>query len=286
LRWDGGSLGLIAGQLLFGSISWCMTATRQGRRRRATLAHFGRGGTQTACPTPPSTRCRLCTGPIRLQHQPLTSIVFNESEVLRSFHLFGPNDANRTQIRGGYRREHAIDAGHPSVMSRRPPVFVTNIFYPITNHEGRSSTENRTGCLTLGGLAFQGGRSRRNRPARSCPIFPALFIRTSPQIQQLGQATGPIWRQAYPPNAVSALEMGPCGRWTRQKFPLCYGSHRIGSLEERLNLDGGDPVPAGLVNQGRRGSALGCVPKLGLTPGHSSASPSWFTVGTNKNWRR
>jgi hypothetical protein len=190
---------------------------------------------------------------------PLTSVVFNESEVLRAFEpaFAGPGDT----IRAFYNDEHALLLGVSA------PGFPVSPFTPDPGKVADFILDPQIGNPAV---TDPSGR----------PIFPALFvtdITADPAV--ICQPGDPIPARCHdwqfggtpiPPTVVF-------GTW---KAATKSGTSIVTANDPPKNnydLDGAgpcpgatcpDPVPAGLVNQGYGAEVRWDVSDLGLLPGH------------------
>jgi hypothetical protein len=230
----------------------------------------------------------------------LSSVVFNESAVLRAFAavpgggaIAGPND----QIAVWYNDEHALTLGVRRVLVKTSS-GTTTTDYPITpltadpvTHAG-SSTNPQVGTTQLGsGLFFPNtsGHNPQGFPNDQAgtdiatwnsayffldsgrPMWPALFITdiTGDPNSRSGdwQQGGPA---AAPPSAIF-------GTWkaavrTVDKTHTPYAITVTGDADpakNNWNLGSGDPAPAGLANEGYGAEARWNVSGLGLQAGHA-----------------
>jgi len=129
--------------------------------------------TKTACIITPPAPCNpltTCTPPYPFAStNPLTSIVFNESEVLRAFTATVTNDCNARQIRVWYNDEHALTLGIRRVLVKPPAASVTND-YQLTAMTSPTQPDSAVDPL-IGTTAQTGDQAGTDLAGR--PIAPA-----------------------------------------------------------------------------------------------------------------
>ena len=190
---------------------------------------------------------------------PLTSTVFNESEVLRAIRPAGswPNGI----VQMFYNDEHALTLGVHQVAVKTSS-GTTTTDYPITplaTNPG-SATSPQTGTNML--VGDQSGLDASLRP-----MWPALFITdiSNDPASRIGD-----WQMGGRPSAPDAI----FGSWKgavrtvdNTKNPAVVSiTPDADPAKNNWNLAGGDPVPAGLPNEGYGTEARWNV---SLVPGHS-----------------
>jgi hypothetical protein len=189
---------------------------------------------------------------------PLTSVEFSESEVLRAIEPSG--GAPMATVRVFYNDEHALTLGVRQVVVTGATPSTTD--YPIsplaTNPD--SVIDAKTGSNVLAGP--QSGLDVSLRP-----MWPALFIT---DITADPQSRAGDWQQGGVPRNPNAI----FGTWkaavrtvdTSVTPNLITITPDADPKKNAWMLGGGDPVPAGLTNQG-----FGAEVRwdLALTPGHS-----------------
>jgi hypothetical protein len=231
----------------------------------------------------------------------LSSVVFNESEVLRASaavpgggSVAGPND----RIAVWYNDEHALTLGVRRVIVKTSS-GTTTTDYPITplnadpaTHAG-SATNPQVGTTSLGsGLFFPNtsGHNPQGFPNDQAgtdvvtwnsayffldsgrPMWPALFITdiTSDPSSRSGdwQQGGPA---ATPPNAIFGAWKGAVRTVDKTRTPYAITVTPDGDPQAKnnWNLGGGDPAPAGLKDEGYGAEARWNVSGLGLQAGHA-----------------
>ena len=194
---------------------------------------------------------------------PLTSTVFNESEVLRAFRPLGAAGVN-DRIQAFYSDEHAMLLGVSTSSASVSP------FTPAPGKVSSFVLNPQVGDQTA-------------KDPFGRPFFPALFltdITDAPTVICTSSDPTPTrchdWQwggTAIPPDAVF-------GTWkaaTKSGTTILTGTD---PAKNDYNLDGSgtcttppsdtcpDPVPSGLVDQGYGAEARWNVSDLGLTPGH------------------
>jgi hypothetical protein len=189
----------------------------------------------------------------------LSKVTFSENEVLRAIQPEGA--APQGIVRLFYNDEHALTLGVRSVVVKTAAGAMT-MDYPV------SPLMTDPGSVTnaqLGTTELQGDQSGLDQSLR--PMWPVLYITditTNPQSrvgdwQEGGVPTGPnavfgSWKAAV--RTVDKTATPNTVVITPDKDPA----------KNNWNLGGGDPVPAGLTNQGYGAEARWTVP---LTSGHS-----------------
>ena len=205
-----------------------------------------------------------CTPPYPFASaNPRTSIDFNESEVLRGFTVSVTNGCMPKQIRVFYNDEHALVLGVRRVIVKTAGGNTTND-YPITalNSNPGSALNPLVGSTILTG--DQAGTDVSDRP-----LYPALFITdiTSDPMSLAGD-----WQYggtAIPPHAVFGTWKGAVRIVDKTRNPVeATVTPDADPAKNNWNLGNGDPVPAGLVNQGFGAEVRWETDQLGLLPGH------------------
>src|SRR5262249_15602688 len=123
--------------------------------------------TKTACVVRNPTPCPCVLGYPFASDNPRTSVVFNESEVLRAFapNIAGPNDT----LKVWYNDEHALTLGVRAVLVKTGSGPTSN-FYPVTPLPAvpGSSLSPKAGPTALPGDQAETDLFER-------PIYPAFF---------------------------------------------------------------------------------------------------------------
>jgi hypothetical protein len=190
---------------------------------------------------------------------PLTNVDFNEAEVLRAIEPAGtwPNGI----VRLFYNDEHALTLGVRSVAVKTSSGTTTSD-YPVSPlmMDPGSATSPQMGTTALAG--DQSGLDASLRP-----MWPSLFMTdvTADPASRAGD-----WQQGGAPRAPDAI----FGTWKaavravdKTVTPNTASiTPDADPAKNNWNLGGGDPVPAGLTNQGYGAEVRWNVP---LTPGRS-----------------
>jgi len=190
---------------------------------------------------------------------PLASIVFNESEVLRAIQPSGGSPVG--VVRVFYNDEHALTLGVSQVVVKTA-AGTTMTDYPVSPlpMSPGMAIDPKTGTNELAG--DQSGLDPSLRP-----MWPALFITdiTTDSNNRVGD-----WQEGGRPRGPNAV----FGSWkgairtvdktvTPNKVTI---TPEANPAKNNWDLGGGDPVPAGLTNQGFGAEARWDVP---LVAGHS-----------------
>jgi hypothetical protein len=190
---------------------------------------------------------------------PLTSTVFNENEVFRAIRPSGswPNGV----VQMFYDDEHAMTLGVRQVAVKTAS-GTTTTDYPVTAlaTDPGSAVDPQIGTTMLAG--DQAGLDPSLRP-----MWPSLFVT---DISTNPSDTSGDWQQGGRPIAPNAI----FGSWKsalrnvdNTKTPAVTSiTPDVDPAKNNWNLSGGDPVPAGLMNEGYGAEARWNVT---LTPGHS-----------------
>jgi hypothetical protein len=190
---------------------------------------------------------------------PLASVVFNESEVLRAIQPSGGSPVGIVRV--FYNDEHALTLGVSQVVVKTA-AGDTMTSYPVSPlaMSPGSAIDPKTGTTELAG--DQSGLDPSLRP-----MWPALFITdiTNDPNSRVGD-----WQQGGRPRGPNAV----FGSWkgairtvdktvTPNKVTI---TPEANPAKNHWDLAGGDPVPAGLTDQGFGAEARWDVP---LVAGHS-----------------
>ncbi len=232
----------------------------------------GRGGsagdgTGMAPPEPPP--CVL--GYPMMTSDPRTSVVFNESDVLRAFspHVARANDT----LKVFYGDEHALTLGVRQVQVKTAAGTMTTD-YPVTMPNGSPAMAQRpmVGTTMLDGdqagtdtSACDGAPDRCDRP-----MFPAIFITdiTSAPMSRMGD-----WQYGgtpIPPHAVFGTWKAAVRLVDKTRNPQQVTvTPDIDPPRNHLDVGTGDPPPAGLRDEGFSAEARWNVAELGLQAGHT-----------------
>jgi hypothetical protein len=215
----------------------------------------GAGGAAVCTPGVQAMLVTDCGYPMA-SSSPLTTVDFNESDVLRA--IEGSGGWPSASIRVFYNDEHALTLGvHQVVVKSASGTMTTDYpISPLTTNPG-SATDPKTGTNELVGP--QSGLDVSQRP-----MWPALFITdvTADPNSRAGD-----WQYGGRPHSPNAIY----GTWKGAVRTVdARGAITItpdpDPMKNNWNLGGGDPVPKGLANEGYGAEVVWNVT---LTPGHS-----------------
>jgi hypothetical protein len=193
---------------------------------------------------------------------PLTSLDFNENEVLRGFSA-NPIAANDT-IKVWYNDEEALTLGVRQVIVKTAGGNVTND-YPITpmGSNPGSALHPQVGATDLTG--DQAGTDVSGRP-----MFPSLFLT---DITSNPNSLAGDWQSGgtpIPPHAVFGTWKAVVRKVDQTVSPAKVTVVPDGNPSENdWDLGSGDPAPSGLKNEGYGAEVRWNVSELGLIPGHT-----------------
>jgi hypothetical protein len=233
----------------------------------------GSGGTSGAAGTIPiggSTGVFSCTpgreeliitdcGYPNATNNPLSSTVFNENEVLRAIRPAGswPNGI----VQMFYNDEHALTLGVRQV-GVKTSSGTTTTDYPVTplaTNPG-SAVDPQLGTTMLNGV--QSGLDASFRP-----MWPALFITDISNNPAEREGDWQMGGRPSAPNAIFGSWKAAVRTVDMTKNPaVATITPDADPAKNNWNLAGGDPVPAGLANEGYGAEARWNVT---LMPGHS-----------------
>ena len=206
-----------------------------------------------------------CTPPYPfVSSTPRTSIIFNESEVLRGFTVAVASGCMPKQIRVYYSDEHALVLGVRRVIVKTASGTATTD-YPVTPQSG-----NPNGAFNpmVGSVALSGDQAGTDLSER--PLYPALFI--TDVTSNLTSLAGD-WQYggtAIPPHAVFGAWKGAVRTVDKTRNPaLVTVTPDADPAKNSWTLPGGDAVPAGLENEGYGAEVRWETEQLGLLPGHT-----------------
>jgi uncharacterized protein YegL len=211
-------------------------------------------------PPPPCAGCAV-TYPYASSN-PLTSIPFNESDILRAFNtnLLSMQDT----IRAWYNDEHALLLGIRQVIVKTSSGSVTNNYSVAALGSVPGSVTNpAVGTSALTG--DQAGTDITNRP-----ISPSLFVTdtTSDPLSHAGD-----WQFGgipIPPGAVFGTWKAAVRTVDKTKSPpVVTVTTDADPAKNDWNLGKGDAAPTGLADEGFGAEVRWNVADLGLLPGHS-----------------
>jgi hypothetical protein len=196
---------------------------------------------------------------------PRTSVVFNESEVVRAVQA-------GARLKVFYNDEHALTLGVRRVLVKTTTGTSTTD-YPVT-----PLTTNPGGMLNpqVGATALDGDQAGTD--ASLCvgfpdrcdrPMFPALFIT---DITNNPSSTAGDWQLGGNPIRPSAVY----GTWKAavrlvdktKNPPVVTVTPDADPAKNNWNVDGGDPAPPGLTNEGYGAEIVWDMDALGLIEGH------------------
>ena len=218
-------------------------------------------GTST-CPLPPGP-CVL--GYPFTSSNPRTKVVFNESEVLRSFapNLAGPDDT----IKVWYNDEHALTLGVRQVgikLVKNGPTTTTD--YPITALAAVPSGTTNPAVGTTAMTGDQAGLDPLDRPE-----FPAIFVTDLTNDPNSRSGDWQFGGTPIPPNAVYGTWKSAVKLIDKSKNPdVTSVTPDDDPAKNNWTLGtGSDAAPTGLTNEGFGAEARWNVNNLGLQPGHT-----------------
>jgi hypothetical protein len=211
---------------------------------------------------PPCTTCAPigeCTVTYPFQSEnPLTNVVFNESEVLRSFTTTVADGCMPNEIRLWYNDEHALTLGVGRVIVKNVggvPPTVTD--YPISRllTNPGSVTDPQVGTTATSG--DQAGTDLSGRP-----LFPALFITDTTTDPSSMAGDWQFGGTPIAPHAVYGTWKSAVRTVDKTKSPAVVTiTPDADPAQNHWNLGGGDPVPEGPRRpRVRRRSSMGCEP--------------------------
>ena len=212
-------------------------------------------------PTDPS--CSTCAVDYPYaSSNPRTSIVFNESEVLRGFSTNVARSGDKLRV--WYNDEHALVLGVRQVVVKSSKGTTTST-YPVTPLPSSPASSLNP---AVGSMALTGDQAGTDLEGR--PMFPALFI--TDITADLGSRAGD-WQfggTAIPPHAIFGSWKAAVRTVDTTRSPAVVTVIPDNDpAENDWNLAGGGPVPAGLKNEGYGTEVRWNLSDLGLTPGHT-----------------
>jgi hypothetical protein len=192
-------------------------------------------------------------------NSPLSSTVFNENEVLRAIRPAGswPNGI----VQMFYNDEHALTLGVRQVGVKTSSGTSTTDFpvTPLATNPG-SAIDPQLGTTMLNGV--QSGLDASFRP-----MWPALFITDISNNPAEREGDWQMGGRPSAPNAIFGSWKAAVRTVDMTKNPAVTTiTPDADPAKNNWNLAGGDPVPAGLANEGFGAEARWNVT---LTPGHS-----------------
>jgi uncharacterized repeat protein (TIGR01451 family) len=273
VRWDVSQLGLQAGHTYR---MYFMVHDGDQNKSGGDVGHacatltIGTGSTGgNPCPvTPPCQPLGPCSVKYPYPSEnPLTSVAFNESEVLRAFIVSVANGCQPNQIQVFYNDEHALSLGVRRVIVKNSngTTSITDIpISPLLSNPG-----SVTSGLQVGSTALTGDLAGTDLAGR--PLFPSLFVS---DITSDPNNTSGDWQfggTAHVPDAVFGTWKGAVRTVDNTRTPaIVTVTPDPDPTKNGYNLGAGsDPVPTGLVNQGYGAEVRWNVSNLGLLPGHT-----------------
>jgi hypothetical protein len=250
-----------------GQTTQCIQTTQPGTY---TLTVTDGNGCSSTCPiTLTLVQCACNTGYPDSSNPPRSLVVFNESEVLRAFDP-GPVGCGSPSgtIKLWYNDEHALTLGVRRVIvksaggtSTTDYDFTPTPAAPTCVDHPNVGTQIATGDQSGNDVAAGGGR----------PLWPALFI-TDLTVNGATSRIGD-WQQGGTGIAPHRV----CGTWkaavrtvdnTRSPAVVTV-TPDADPAKNNWDLDGGDPAPAGLTNQGYGAELVWNISELNLIAGHT-----------------
>lgn len=227
-----------------------------------------KSGTQTLTASAQATVCaQLPCSTCELRYpfassNPRTSVIFNESEILRGFspNVAGPGDT----IKVWYNDEHALVLGVRRVIVKTS-TGTTTTDYPITPLAAVPSGARNP---LVGSTALSGDQAGTDLSDR--PLYPTLFVT---DITNDPNSLAGDWQfggTPILPHAIFGTWKGAVRVVDRRKSPAeVTVTPDADPAKNNWNLADGDPAPPGLVNQGYGAEVRWNVDDLGLIPGHT-----------------
>ncbi|PWU23543.1 MAG: hypothetical protein C5B48_08445 [Candidatus Rokuibacteriota bacterium] len=206
-------------------------------------------------------------------NNPRTSVVFNESEVLRAFDPTGQSGACVTRIKAWYNDEHALTLGVRRVIVKDSSGLHTTDYpvSPLTSNPG-GVTNPATGTNILDG-------DQAGTDTNTCagfpdlcdrPLWPSMFITDTTNDPNSRAGDWQFGGTPISPSAVFGTWKGAVRNVDNTHSPAVVTvTPDADPAKNNWNLDGGDPAPPGLVNQGYGAEVRWDVSHLGLQSGHS-----------------
>ncbi|MGZ5528065.1 MAG: hypothetical protein ACXWJB_05280, partial [Limisphaerales bacterium] len=198
---------------------------------------------------------------------PLTSIAFNESDIMATNIVSVTSNCVPDQIRLYYNDEHALTLGVRAVVVKTASGTTSNN-YPFTAMPSPTAPAGVTNPLvgTMLASGDQAGTDVTNRP-----MYPVLFIT---DLTTSSNPLGGDWQyggQGIPPHAVFGTWKGAVRVVDRTHVPTVVTvTPDADPAKNNWNLGtGGDVAPAGLKNEAFSAEVRWNINQLGLIPGHS-----------------
>jgi len=241
VRWDVSQLGLLSGHIYR---LYFMVHDGDQNKSGGDVGHACTTlgvGAQINCVQPPCPACRL--GYPVASDNPRTSVAFNENEVLSAFSptVAQPGDT----LKVWYNDEHALTLGIKKVTVKSSSGTTTTT-YPVSP---LTAVPDSVFNPQVGSMALTGDQAGTDPAGR--PIWPALFI-TDITFDPTSKAGD--WQfggTPIPPNAVYGTWKAASKTVDNTKVPpVVTITTDADPAKNNWNLDGGDPAPAGLKNEG------------------------------------
>jgi hypothetical protein len=217
---------------------------------------------------PPCTTCApvgecTVTYPFSSEN-PLTSVVFNESEVLRSFTATVGTGCMPNQIRLWYNDEHALTLGVRRVIVKTSS-GTTTTDYPV------SPLLTNPGSVIdpqIGTAASSGDQAGTDLSGR--PLYPALYITDTTADPSSLAGDWQSGGTPIPPHAVFGTWKAAVRSVDNTRSPAVVTvTPDDDPQQNHWNLGAGDAVPPGLVDQGFGAEVRWDASRLNLIPGHT-----------------
>ena len=183
---------------------------------------------------------------------PRTSVAFNESEVLRAFRppVVGPGE----RLMVFYNDEHALTLGARQVLVKSNSGTVTTGFpFTVLMSSPDGVVNPQVGTMQLDGDLAGTDTNKCAGFPDLCdrPLFPALFITDITDDPNSRAGDWQFGGTPIGPNAVFGTWKGAVRTVDKTKNPpFITVTPDRDPAKNNYNLDGGDPAPTGLVNQG------------------------------------
>ena len=214
-------------------------------------------------PTPPTSGCGTCnvTYPYASTN-PRTSIVFNESDVLRGYNGNVMHAGDTLKV--WYNDEHALVLGVRQVVVKDRNGFTTNN-YPVAPLPVSPSTAPNPAVGSTALLGDQAGTDISERP-----MFPALFITDLTQDPDNRSGDWQFGGTAIPPHAIFGSWKGAVRHVDNTVTPaLITVDPDSDPAKNNWNLAGGGPVPTTLKDAGYGAEVQWNLANLRLISGHT-----------------
>jgi hypothetical protein len=213
---------------------------------------------------PPCNPITACTPPYPFtSSNPKTSVAFNESEVLRAFQASVVENCTPNQIQVFYNDEHTLTLGVNKI-TVKTKTGTTTTSCDVTPFPSPAPSPAGTGASAINpnvGLTTSGGNpsttcSQSDVDVSGRPMYPVIFVTdvtgiTNPNDPGNYAGDWQFGGVGIPPHAVF-------GTWKAAAVtidqthtpPVTTVTPGQDTVKNNWNLDGGDPAPAGLKNEG------------------------------------